>query len=134
MAAAGHRRLLASHADREQVIDQLKAALVQDRLTRDEFDARISLAFTSRTYAELAALTADIPAGLTAAQPLRKPARVHRRPSMSRAVRGTACLIVAAHVGMATAILAGSGAAVFFMVLFILIGTAVAIGALVTAG
>jgi hypothetical protein len=134
MAAAGHRRLLASHADREQVIDQLKAALVQDRLTRDEFDARISLAFTSRTYAELAALTADIPAGLTAAQPLRKPARVHRRPSMSRAVRGTACLIVAAHVGMAAAILAGSGAAVFFMVLFILIGTAVAIGARVTAG
>jgi Domain of unknown function (DUF1707) len=134
MAAAGHGRLLASHADREQVIDQLKAAFVQDRVTRDEFDVRVGLAFTSRTWAELAALTADIPAGLTAAQPLRKPARVHRRPSMNRAVTGTACMIVAAQMGMAAALLAGSGAAVFFMVMFTLIGAAVAIGALITSG
>jgi hypothetical protein len=133
MAAAGHRRLLASHADREQVIDQLKAAFVQDRLTRDEFDVRVGLAFTSRTNAELAALTADIPAGLTAAQPLRKPARVHSRPSVNRAVTGTACMIVAAQAGMAAALLAGSGAAVFFMVMFTLIGAAVAIGTLMTA-
>jgi hypothetical protein len=133
MAAAGPRRLLVSHADREQVIDQLKAAFVQDRLTRDELDVRVGLAFTSQTYAELAALTADIPAGLTPTQPPRRAARVHGRPSMNRAVTGTACMIVAVHVGMAAALLAGSGAAVFFMVMFTLIGTAVAIGALITA-
>ena len=38
-------------------------------LAKDEFDLRVGQAFTSRTYAELAALTADFPAGLTAAQP-----------------------------------------------------------------
>jgi Domain of unknown function (DUF1707) len=41
------------------VIDVLKAAFVQGRLTRDEFDARVGRAFTSRTYADLAAVTAD---------------------------------------------------------------------------
>lgn len=134
MASAGHRRIQASRADRERVIDQLKVAFVEDRLTKGEFDVRVGLAFTSRTYAELAALTADLPAGLTSAQPLRKPARVHSRPSMNKAVTGTACMIVAVQVGMAAALLTGSGAAVFFMVVFTLIGAAVAIGALVAAG
>jgi hypothetical protein len=66
-------RLRASHADREQVIDTLKAAFVQGRLAKDEFDARIGQTFASRTYAELAAIAADIPAGLAAVQPLPKP-------------------------------------------------------------
>jgi Domain of unknown function (DUF1707) len=64
----------ASHADREQVIDVLKAAFVQGRLAKDEFDLRLGHAFAARTYAELADVTADIPAGLIAAQP-RRPAR-----------------------------------------------------------
>ncbi len=49
MPAAGHGRLRASHADREQVIDALKAAFVQGRLTEDEFDARVGQAFASQT-------------------------------------------------------------------------------------
>jgi hypothetical protein len=61
----GHGHLRASHADREQVITALRAAFIQGRLTRDEFDLRVSRALRSRTYAELAALTADLPAGLT---------------------------------------------------------------------
>jgi hypothetical protein len=65
----------ASHADREQVIETLKAAFAQGRLDRDEFDLRVGQTFASRTYAELAALTADIPAGLTTAKPP-APARV----------------------------------------------------------
>ena len=68
-AAAGHGDLRASHADREQVIGTLKAAFVQGRLAKDEFDPRAGQALASRTYAELAAVTADLPAGLTAAQP-----------------------------------------------------------------
>ena len=59
----GRGRLLASHADREQVIDRLKAAFVQGLLTKDEFDLRIGQTLWSRTYAELAAVTADIPSG-----------------------------------------------------------------------
>ena len=63
-AAAAHGHLRASHADREQVIGVLKAAFVQGRLTKDEFGTRVGQAFTSRTYAELAKVTADLPAGL----------------------------------------------------------------------
>ncbi len=71
--AGGCGRLRASHADREQVVGVLKAAFVQGRLTKDEFDARIGQAFAAPTHAELAAVTADIPAWLMGAQP-RKPA------------------------------------------------------------
>jgi len=66
-ASRGHLR--ASPADREQVIGTLKAAFVQGRLAKDEFDLRVGQALASRTYADLAVLTADLPAGLTAAQP-----------------------------------------------------------------
>ena len=68
-------RFRASDADREQVIDTLKVAFVQGRLTRDELDARAGQTFASRTYAELAAVTADIPAGPPAArEPTAQPA------------------------------------------------------------
>jgi hypothetical protein len=72
---AGRGRLRASHADREQVIGALKAAFVEGRLTEDEFDARLSQVYASRTYAELAEVTADIPTGLTGIQPPRDPWR-----------------------------------------------------------
>jgi Domain of unknown function (DUF1707) len=73
--AAGRGRLRASRVDREQVIDVLKTAFVQDRLTKDEFELRVGQALASRTCADLAALTADIPAGLTGAQLPGKPAQ-----------------------------------------------------------
>ena len=83
-AAAGHGDVRASHADREQVIGTLKAAFVEGRLAKDEFDLRVGPALASRTYAELAAVTADLPAGLTAAQPS-KPARAPgERPILRR--------------------------------------------------
>src|SRR6516225_3908457 len=62
VAAAGRGHLRASHADRDQTIDALKAAFVQGRLTKDEFDARVGQTLASRTYAELAAVTAGLPA------------------------------------------------------------------------
>ncbi len=67
--AAGRERQRASHADREQVIDTLKTTFVRGALAKDEFDLRVGLTLASRTNAELAALTADLPAKLTAAQP-----------------------------------------------------------------
>jgi hypothetical protein len=88
-ARLGHLR--ASHADREQVIETLKAAFVQGRLTKDELDARAGQAFAARTYAELAALTADLPAGLADAAP---PRRTARRP-MSNVARGGICVAMA---------------------------------------
>jgi hypothetical protein len=71
----GDGHLRASHADREQVIGTLKAAFVQGRLTADELDARVDQVYASRTYAELAEVTADIPIGLTGARPPRDPWR-----------------------------------------------------------
>lgn len=59
--AGGHGRMRASDADRERVVDVLKAAFVHGRLAKDELDARAGRVFASRTFAELAAVTADIP-------------------------------------------------------------------------
>ena len=64
---AGRGHLRAAQADREQAITVLKAAYAQGRLTKDELEARAGQAFASRTYAELAALTADLPAASPAA-------------------------------------------------------------------
>jgi len=84
----------ASHADREQVIDMLKTAFVQGRLAKDEFDLRVGQVLASRTYADLGALTADIPAGLIRAQspnPARKPAGVPT-PTVVRGAVWLMCL------------------------------------------
>ena len=67
--AGGRGYLRASHADREQVIETLKAAFVQGRLGKGEFDLRVGQAFAARTYAELAAARAGLPAGLTTPNP-----------------------------------------------------------------
>jgi hypothetical protein len=72
--AGGHGHLRASDSDRAQVIDNLKAAYVHGLVTKDEFDARVSQALVSRTHAELAMVTADLPAGRASAQHRPKPA------------------------------------------------------------
>jgi hypothetical protein len=115
-AARASGRLRASHADREHVIDTLKAAFVQGRLTKDEFDARVGLAFASRTHAELAPLTADIPAGLAPARPPRPPARPQPRPPGSKAVRWGGCAMIPPAM-VAGLVLTGSGAFVAFFLL-----------------
>jgi hypothetical protein len=102
-AAAGGDRLRAGHADREQVIGTLKDAFVHGRLTRDELDARAGQALAARTYADLAALTADLPAAdlpgadiPAAAGPTGPPAPARRRPLARAAAGSGGCLIIAA--------------------------------------
>jgi Domain of unknown function (DUF1707) len=94
-AAAGRDRLRAGHADREQVIEALKDAFVQGRLTRDELGVRAGRALAARTYADLAALTADIPPGSPAARPARPPARARRHPLARAAAGSGGCLGIA---------------------------------------
>jgi hypothetical protein len=84
--AAARGYLRASHGDREHVIDVLKVAFVHGMLTKAELDARVGQVLAARTYADLAALTADLPAGLARTQPVRKPARAKARPPVSVAV------------------------------------------------
>jgi len=129
-AVAGLR---ASRADRERVIDLLKAAFVQGRLDRDEFDARIGQALASRTYGELAAVTAGIPAGLTAALPRRPPVRARRRIPFNTAVTGGACMAGLVNAGLVAVLLIRSPMAVVLFVVFTIIGTILAIGAMIIA-
>jgi hypothetical protein len=68
------------------VIELLKVAFIQDRLTHDELDTRVGLALSSRTYAELADLTADIPAESAAAERAAEPASTPAR-TLARATR-----------------------------------------------
>jgi Domain of unknown function (DUF1707) len=60
-------QLRASHQDRDQVVEILRVAAGDGRLTAEELDQRLEAALTARTYAELAALTTDLPAAGAAA-------------------------------------------------------------------
>ena len=114
-AAAGRGHLLASHADREQTVDALKVAFVQGRLTKDEFEARIGQTFTARTFADLATVTADIPAGLAGAGPPRRPPR---RPMKKAARWGAYGFVTPAILAVAFAVVSqdgGYGAMAFLM-------------------
>ena len=99
MAAAGYRgdgRLRASRADREQVVELLKAAFVEDRLTKDELDTRVGQALASQTYADLAAITADLPAGPAAAGPTAAgPPSMPARTLAKAALRSGVCMLAA---------------------------------------
>ena len=59
----GRDQLRASHQDRDQVVEQLRVAGGDGRLDAEELDQRVEAALTARTYGELAALVADLPAG-----------------------------------------------------------------------
>ena len=72
---AGHQvqinySMLAASADRERAVDVLKAGFAEGRLTQDEYNDRMERAYAARTYGELAALTADLPAGALPVPPV----------------------------------------------------------------
>ena len=122
-------RLRASDADRDQVLESLKTAFVQGRLTIDELDERAGQALVSRTYGELAALTADIPpgparamprppaapAGIPAAEPV--PAAL-RTPASAKAAVWAACVIAALPAVWAAFLTFYGGFVILFLVAF----------------
>ena len=111
--AAGRGHLRASRADREQVIGILKAAFVQGMLDGDEFGPRVSQAFAARTHAELAMVTADIPARLIGTQPQRTPVRARSGKPIDKRVKvaaRVACLSIPQAVLVAAFFLTGNGA------------------------
>jgi hypothetical protein len=55
------REFRASYEDRDRVVETLRLAAGDGRLSADELDQRIEIALTARTYGELAALTKDLP-------------------------------------------------------------------------
>src|SRR6201996_2626174 len=60
---AGHMppALRAADADREQLVEVLKTAFGEGRLTQDEYTGRMEQAYTAKTYGELRALVGDLP-------------------------------------------------------------------------
>lgn len=73
------RPIRASDQERESVVDVLRDAYTEGRLTLDEFEERTSAAYASKTWADLRELTADLPfepvlgAGLPQRQAPRQP-------------------------------------------------------------
>lgn len=106
---AGNGQLRASDADREQVIDLLKDAFAQGRLTTDELDARVGQALAAKTCGQLAALTTDVraPSVEPAARP--QPAQARTRPHRHNAAKSATGAVIAACVA-AVAVLAAAGA------------------------
>jgi len=78
--------LLASAADRDAAQAILEAAFAEQRLTQEEFEARVGRAMTARTEADLAQLIRDLPRSGTRQARSRPPCpaprwRMTRRPT-----------------------------------------------------
>ena len=89
-------QMRSSAAEREQAIDVLKTAFADGRLTKQEYEDRIGLALSPLTYADLAGLTYDLPAGPPGSL---RPAPGYPSPPASRplnrmAVASLACAVL----------------------------------------
>jgi hypothetical protein len=60
-------KMRASDDDRQQVVDRLRGALADGRLTMDEYLDRMGRAYQAVTYGDLTPLCADLPATAAAA-------------------------------------------------------------------
>jgi hypothetical protein len=72
------RMMRASDADRQEVVDRLRAALEEGRLKMDEYLDRMGLASEAVTYGELVPLYADLPESTSVARLDPVPAPVAR--------------------------------------------------------
>ena len=72
-----------SDADREQAAEVLREAAGQGRISMDELDERLELAYGAKTYADLTAVTHDLPQPGTVLSPAGPPC-----PPASAARRG----------------------------------------------
>jgi Domain of unknown function (DUF4190)/Domain of unknown function (DUF1707) len=92
MPGAEYARLRVSDVDRDRTADVLRAAFVEGRLTQDELDTRLGETYAARTYADLAAQTADLPSAARPGPPLPQPVPgpVPAKPSGSEVTNGLA--------------------------------------------
>lgn len=82
------RTLRVSDAERDRVADVLREAVSQGRISFEELDERLGLAYSARTYADLEVLTRDLPephaaTPIPAAAAGRGPGRIGGTPSGS---------------------------------------------------
>lgn len=64
----------AADADRDRVATALREEMVVGRLTQDEFEERLSAAYTAKTWAQLRELVSDLPVDLAFEGEARQPA------------------------------------------------------------
>ena len=102
----------ASDADRERAIDALIGAFAEGRLTTEELSARTEQAYQARTHAELAMVSADLPAVPPASPPAAQPAgpatdltATAQRRTNSLAVAALVCSLIPGPPGLAALIL-----------------------------
>jgi len=76
-----HSLMRVSDSDRERAADVLREAAGHGRITMDELDERLALAYAAKTYADLTAVTRDLPG------PAQAPSAV--QPAMAGRIGGT---------------------------------------------
>jgi hypothetical protein len=89
------RPIRASDQERESVVDVLRDAFTDGRLTLDEFEERTSAAYAAKTWTELGELTSDLPVqpmlgigpGDRRQAPLSQPVPAAVRPHQGRRAR-----------------------------------------------
>jgi hypothetical protein len=81
---ADPRTLRAADSDRDRVAELLRQAAAEGRITFDELDERISLAYAAKTFADLDAITSDLPGTAVSA-----PVPVSRRVQAPDPASGT---------------------------------------------
>jgi hypothetical protein len=98
---------LAATADRERTVGVLRAGFAEGRLTQDELADRVAQAYSARTYGDLWALTADLPAGPVpwAAAPVMPPATAHVGNWRSAAALIITALVIFTLAALVTAII-----------------------------
>lgn len=139
MARAGSLR--ASDADRERIVERLRAAAAEGRLAAEELDERVHAALTAVTYRELDATVGDLPSAHDGRPPRRRdtgprsPVATGVRtlgPYAAGALRANPLLIVflIPLVAVTGAMLIAASAvwAVFMIVLFVLGARSVSVG------
>ena len=122
--AAGGGHLRASDADRERVIDALKDAFAQGRLTRSELARRAGQALESTTYADLARATAGIPAGRAATAPPRQHTAAPRARRVNWKVIAWVLSAIIVLPGLGIAFFATYYGSLYIMLLLAAIGAA----------
>src|SRR5579863_1165737 len=75
---ADHGLMRVSDSDREHAANVLREAAGQGRIDFDELDERLGLAYTAKTYADLAVVTRDLPQLAQAPSPAGRPGPVDR--------------------------------------------------------
>jgi len=68
LATGDRADLRASHEDRDEIVELLRVAAGDGRLTAEELDERLEAALEARTYGELAPLVRDLPTAPTLAK------------------------------------------------------------------